>query len=112
MSLGADLPDIARFILFTLFAGGLLATVLVITLRQKHFDRTQIAGLALVAGGGIGNLIDRVINGGLVGDFVSVGFGSLRTGIFNGADVAVFAGAILLTYSFVWKQRRRPKVLR
>ncbi|HEY8123705.1 MAG TPA: signal peptidase II, partial [Myxococcota bacterium] len=39
---------------------------------------------------------DRVLNAGAVTDFVSLGVGPLRTGIFNLADVAIMAGAALL----------------
>jgi len=44
----------------------------------------------------VGNLIDRVIYGGAVVDFVSVGLGGLRTGIFNLADVAITTGVVLV----------------
>jgi len=41
-------------------------------------------------------LIDRVARDGLVRDFLNVGVGPLRTGIFNLADVALMAGCVLL----------------
>ena len=47
-------------------------------------------------GGGLGNLIDRIFNSGAVVDFVSIGLGGLRTGIFNVSDVAIVAGALLV----------------
>ena len=46
--------------------------------------------------GGLSNLIDRLIYDGRVTDFLNVGIGSLRTGIFNLADMAILAGALLL----------------
>jgi signal peptidase II len=52
--------------------------------------------LALVAGGGISNLIDRLLYNGRVTDFLNVGIGGVRTGIFNVADMAIMAGALLL----------------
>jgi signal peptidase II len=39
--------------------------------------------------------LDRIVHGTVV-DFVSVGVGSLRTGIFNVADVAILAGLFML----------------
>ena len=59
-------------------------------------SRAQWLALALVAGGGIGNWLDRVLHDGTVTDFVSVGLGGLRTGIFNLADLAVVAGVCVL----------------
>ena len=41
-------------------------------------------------------LIDRLTTGGWVVDFLNVGVGPLRTGIFNVADVAIMAGVVLL----------------
>lgn len=45
---------------------------------------------------GCGNLIDRIAHGGCVTDFLNVGVGGLRTGIFNIADAAIVAGAFLM----------------
>ena len=42
----------------------------------------------------MGNLIDRVVNNGLVIDFINLGVGPVRTGIFNVADIGVTFGAI------------------
>jgi signal peptidase II len=53
----------------------------------------------LVAGGGISNLIDRLFYDGRVTDFLNIGIGSFRTGIFNLADMAILAGALLLILS-------------
>jgi len=50
--------------------------------------------LMLIVGGGLGNLIDRLFFGGKVTDFVSMGIGPLRTGIFNVADVAIMFGSL------------------
>jgi signal peptidase II len=44
----------------------------------------------------MGNLIDRIINDGAVTDFVRLGIGSFRTGIFNLADVAIVVGVVML----------------
>lgn len=56
--------------------------------------------VALVAAGGTGNLLDRLMNKGLVTDFLNVGIGSLRTGIFNVADMAILVGTILLVAGY------------
>ena len=52
--------------------------------------------LLFILSGGIGNLIDRVTNNGLVTDFIVMGVGPLRTGVFNVADVAVMFGAMAI----------------
>ena len=59
----------------------------------------MIAGLAFIVGGGCGNLIDRLLRDGRVGDFMNIGIGPLRTGIFNFADLFVLTGCLLLLLS-------------
>ena len=49
----------------------------------------------MIIGGGAGNLIDRIQYDGVVIDFLNVGVGPVRTGVFNVADVAVIAGVLL-----------------
>jgi len=51
---------------------------------------------ALVCSGGLGNLIDRIGRHGYVTDFLNVGIGPVRTGIFNVADFALMIGVVLL----------------
>jgi signal peptidase II len=56
-------------------------------------------GLALLAASGIGNLIDRLLFDGRVTDFLNIGIGSLRTGIFNVADVVGMIGFVVLLFA-------------
>ena len=95
LSLGADLPHTVRFLVFVVGAGAVLAAGLAFAVRSNHLGRWQKAAVLLAVGGGIGNLIDRVAHGAVV-DFVSLGIGPLRTGIFNLADVAITGGLALL----------------
>jgi len=68
------------------------------SLFARRLSTTRFVALALVAGGGLSNLIDRLVYDGRVTDFLNVGIGSLRTGIFNLADTAILAGALLLIF--------------
>ena len=54
-----------------------------------------LLGLALFVAGGASNWIDRLARGFVV-DFLNVGVGPVRTGIFNVADVAIMAGAAIM----------------
>ena len=56
-------------------------------------------GLALVLGGAIGNIIDRV-RFGVVIDFLDFGFGDTRWWIFNLADSWVSVGMVLLLFTY------------
>lgn len=61
-------------------------------------------GLALLLGGAIGNLIDRVRIGHVI-DFVDVGLGSFRWYAWNVADAAVFLGIVCLFAAALLSER-------
>lgn len=71
-------------------------------------DRVRLAAIALICGGAIGNLIDRVRSEQGVVDFLDVGVGDLRWPVFNIADIAVTTGAIFLALS-LWQEEQRPE---
>lgn len=96
LSLGASLPQQLRFTLFIAAVAVLVIGLVCGALFARRLSTARFVALALVAGGGISNLIDRLLNDGRVTDFLNVGIGSLRTGIFNPADMAILAGALLL----------------
>lgn len=75
--------------------------VLVLLYRgTSAFDRLRIVALSLVAGGAIGNIVDRIRYERGVVDFLDVGIGTHRWPVFNVADMAVSTGAVLLLVAF------------
>ena len=102
LSLGAKLSDDARFWIFTVMVAALLIGLLVFAFRMSpHTPFLIILAIALVVGGGMSNLIDRLLNEGRVVDFMQLGIGPLRTGVFNVADVAIMGGlAVMLVVVF------------
>ena len=88
-----------------------LSLVALIALAAMYYytpisDRLRLASIALICGGAIGNLIDRVRSENGVVDFLDVGIGTMRWPVFNVADMAVTAGAIVLALS-LWKEEQR-----
>ena len=96
LGMGAAVSVTFRFWVFTVLVGIFLFVMLFYLIFSNTFSTRQIFALSAVIGGGIGNLIDRVVNDGRVVDFMNVGIGSLRTGIFNVADLFITFGAIIL----------------
>jgi signal peptidase II len=74
----------------------ILVSLVCAALFARRLSTARFVALALIAGGGISNLIDRLLYDGRVTDFLNVGIGALRTGIFNLADMVILAGALLL----------------
>ena len=99
LSLGSNLPDVVRTLIFTGLAGVFLVFFAVYLLRNQTINRFAMIAGSLIVAGGIGNLIDRVVNNGAVIDFLNVGVGSLRTGIFNVADMSIMAGIFLFLFA-------------
>lgn len=101
LSLGATMRPGVRLWLLCVMTVLATAGMLLFVLSHRGLRRPVVVGLSLVIGGGIGNLIDRITNHGAVIDFMNIGIGSLRTGIFNVADVAIMAGTVMLVlFSF------------
>jgi signal peptidase II len=87
----------------------ILALVILSRLYQttREGDTRRVLALALVCGGAIGNLVDRLKfrSSGVV-DFIDIGFGDSRWPTFNLADVAVSTGAFVLAY-VLWQEDRQ-----
>lgn len=94
LSLGANLSAPARTAVFVVATGLLMLILLVAGLRYAR-SLWHLAGVALAFAGGASNLIDRISRGSVI-DFLNVGIGPFRTGVFNVADIAILAGMLLL----------------
>ena len=81
-----------------------VCTWLIFMLRQSTTERLMSSALALILGGAIGNLIDRLRFDAVV-DFLDFHYAGHHFPAFNVADSAISVGvALLLLYEF-----RRPK---
>jgi signal peptidase II len=76
-----------------------LAALLAYLFISKPQNPIVGVSVALIVGGGVSNLIDRMRYGGYVVDFLNVGIGPVRTGIFNVADMAIMVGVVLWAFS-------------
>ncbi len=108
LSIGANLPSGARTAVFTIGTGLILVALLVLTLRAR-LSPWRSVGLALFVAGGTSNWIDRAMQGSVV-DFLNVGVGWLRTGVFNVADVAIMLGAGIFVLAELRRNRRGSTV--
>lgn len=63
---------------------------------QKNFR--NILAFALIYGGLLGNLVDRIVYGYVI-DYIKLLFGNFSFPVFNLADMAIVSGFILLIYA-------------
>jgi len=108
LSLGAALPPAVRTTVFTV-ATGLFLVVLFVALLRTRSSLWRATAIALFLAGGISNWIDRALRGSVV-DFLNVGIGWLRTGIFNVADMAIMLGIALFLISEVLARRESSRL--
>jgi len=108
LSIGANLPPVTRTIVFTAATGVVLFALAILVFRAR-LDQWTSLGLSLFVAGGFSNWIDRVARGTVV-DFLNLGIGTMRTGIFNVADIAIMAGAAMLAIGEIRKlTEARPR---
>lgn len=102
---GLHLGQYSRW-LFLAFAVVAVVVLNLLSRKAEAGDRLRQVACGLVAGGAIGNLVDRVRSEQGVVDFIDIGIGTLRWPTFNVADIAVTCGAIALAISF-WREDAR-----
>ena len=95
LSIGSGLNDTWRPILLNLFPALLLLALLYYIFREKFLNRWQVIALALIVGGGLSNIVDRLLYGHVV-DMLHLKALGVQTGIFNVADMAIMAGMFIM----------------
>lgn len=96
LSVGAGLSPALRTVVFTGGTALTLVVLIVVAIRYKWGGWPAI-GVALFIAGGVSNWIDRAVRGSVV-DFLNIGIGPVRTGVFNVADVAIMLGAAIVVF--------------
>ena len=95
------------------FAGiAIVASVFILTLLVRHWQQSLFSGaLALILGGALGNLIDRLLHGKVV-DYLLFYQGSWSFPAFNLADSAITLGATLLILDEILRIRQSRREAR
>lgn len=85
-----------------------LLIIYVIWLLMHAKDELEKFGLSLILAGGLANLLDRILFGGVF-DFILVKYNNWHFPIFNIADIAVSIGAFLLFIRLI-KPAKKGKI--
>jgi len=93
----SDLPDFLRQVLISVATLMALLAVLYFLVRHYVSDRIAQGALAMIIGGAVGNIIDRV-RLGMVVDFFDVYYSQYHWPAFNIADSAVCIGVLILLF--------------
>jgi signal peptidase II len=95
LSLGSDMNDTLRYWVLAVVPVLVLLYIFFHVLTAKNLHVVQQAAFGFILGGGLSNIYDRIMEGRVV-DFMNMGFGTLRTGIFNVADMSIMLGLFLM----------------
>lgn len=95
-------------LLMAALTGALTIAFAVMAFRAQH--ALERAGFALVVGGALGNIIDRVRQGAVT-DFLDVYWRDWHWPTFNVADIAITLGAVLILAASLPLRRRKEPVL-
>lgn len=113
-SIGTSLSLTLRSVLFKAIPLIVILVVIVVYFRNDEFSQLQRWSISGIAGGGLGNLIDRYFRPSGVVDFISVKFygflGFERWPTFNVADAAVVVCGLLLVFSFLFNVKNSSRV--
>lgn len=101
-------PELFRYSFFIGIT--VLAMLLIIYYLVKSENEKAIItlSLALIFGGAVGNLIDRIRFGAVV-DFLDFYIGNWHWPAFNAADSAITVGAALMLWEMIIARRKKPK---
>jgi signal peptidase II len=104
----ADSPTQWKIAMLVLFSMAALVVVSALLWRNSHSMTTTGIGLALILGGALGNLWDRLLNGRVV-DFLLFYIGQYQWPAFNVADSAIVVGAGLLVIEILFAKSPAPE---
>ena len=86
LSFASGANDVLWAVFFVALPIAVLVLFSIYIIREKRDNGLYLAFWVLVISGGMGNLIDRILYGEVI-DFINIGIGNVRTGIFNVADL-------------------------
>lgn len=90
---------------YAIFSIAAAAIILYLFAARRVPGLTRQVALALILGGALGNLVDRLSTGEVV-DFIEVGWDRWHWPVFNVADSAVSVGVVL--FALAWSRKDRP----
>ncbi len=95
-AMGIQLGGNERRLVLSLLTIAALGVLAFLYRRTLASERLRVIGVALVTGGALGNLLDRLRSSAGVVDFIDVGVRNVRFWTFNVADMGITVGALLL----------------
>lgn len=111
LGMGSDLDGPLKIVLLLVLPVIVLGFVLRHIIKDKTLDNWSLFAFASIIGGGIANVYDRFAYGEVT-DFLYIEItDTIRTGIFNLADLSVTTGMIILVIMMLKKKEPKKEVV-
>ena len=107
LGMGSDMNPTLKLIFLLILPTLVLGYVIYYIVKTKDLDRTSLIAFCCIVGGGIANVFDRIVYGQVTDFFFIKITDTLKTGIFNVADLSVTTGMILLLFSGVFHKKKK-----
>lgn len=102
LGMGSDMNPTLRLIFLLILPTIVLIYVIYYIVKTKELDRLSLIAFCCIVGGGIANVFDRIVFGEVT-DFLFIKITeTIKTGIFNVADLSVTTGMIMLLLSGIF----------
>ncbi|SDR66730.1 signal peptidase II [Formosa sp. Hel1_31_208] len=106
LGMGSDMNPTLKLIFLLVLPIGVLGYLIYYILKTKSLDRLSLIALSCIAGGGVANVFDRIVYGSVTDFFYLHINDTLRTGIFNVADMSVTFGMIVLLLTTLFPKKK------
>ena len=107
LGMGSDMNPTLKLIFLLIIPVVVLGYLVYYILTNKELDRLSVIALSCIAGGGIANVFDRIAFGSVTDFFYLYLNDTLRTGIFNVADMSVSFGMIILLCTTFFSKKKK-----
>ena len=111
LGMGSDMDPMLRLIFLLILPAIVLIYVIYYIVKTKELDRLSLIAFCCIVGGGIANVFDRIVFGEVTDFFFIQITDTIKTGIFNVADLSVTTGMIMLLFSGAFSNKKKKEAV-
>lgn len=105
LGMGSEMNETLRLLLLLVLPTLVLGYLIYYLITNSALDKLSLFAFCCIAGGGISNVFDRIAFGSVTDFFYIYLNDTIRTGIFNIADMSVTFGMLVLLYTVLFKKK-------
>lgn len=111
LGMGSDMNPTLKLILLLILPTIVLGYVIYYIIKNKELDRMSLIAFCCIVGGGVANVFDRIVHGQVTDFFFIRITDTIKTGIFNVADVSVTTGMLILLFSGLFSKKKSTEAI-